>query len=74
MLEMRPDCESCGRDLYPDSLDAVICSFECSFCIDCAAFTGYICLNCGGELCKRPTRLGSALLDYPASQKRKFKS
>ncbi len=74
MLEMRPDCEACGKDLHPDSLDAVICSFECSFCSDCAARTGYICPNCGGELCKRPTRLGSALMDYPASQVRRYKA
>lgn len=36
MLQLRPNCECCGRDLPPDAIDAVICSFECTFCQSCA--------------------------------------
>jgi hypothetical protein len=32
MLQLRPDCECCDADLPPDSGDAPICSFECTFC------------------------------------------
>ena len=72
MLEMRPDCERCGRDLAPDSDDAFICSFECSFCADCVetALHGG-CPNCGGDLVRRPTRAAHLLERYPASSKRR---
>ena len=73
MLEMRPDCETCGTDLHADSLGAHICSFECTFCATCALATANICPNCGGELLPRPTRTGEALLDHPASTARRFK-
>ena len=57
MLEMRPGCECCDRDLPPGSRDAMICSFECTFCADCARdVLGGICPNCGGELVRRPVR------------------
>ena len=58
MLEMRPDCERCGADLPPDSRDALICSFECTFCAACAhgPLAG-VCPNCGGDLQQRPTRI-----------------
>lgn len=57
MLELRPDCECCGRDLPPDSPDARICSFECTFCVTCvAAFVTGNCPNCGGNLTSRPIR------------------
>ena len=46
MLEMRPDCERCGRDLAAEAAGAAICSFECTFCADCAATLGN-CPNCG---------------------------
>lgn len=54
MLEMRPQCEKCGRDLPPDSPDAVICSYECTFCREHELAA---CPNCKGELVRRPTRL-----------------
>ena len=58
MLEMRENCERCGRDLPVDSPDAVICSFECTFCADCAQSSlGGKCPNCGGVLERRPTRI-----------------
>ena len=72
MLAMRPDCERCGRDLPPDSKEARICSFECTFCADCAegSLSG-ACPNCGGELQARPTRAAHLLDKYPASTERK---
>ena len=57
MLELRHGCECCHRDLPPDSAEARICSFECTFCASCAdAKLGGICPNCGGELVPRPRR------------------
>ncbi|MCY1286810.1 hypothetical protein D9M68_205290 [compost metagenome] len=73
MLELRPGCECCDRDLPGDSLDALICSFECTFCTDCGARLGGHCPNCGGPLLPRPPRLGAALARHPASTARVFK-
>src|SRR3546814_10020673 len=53
MLEMRPDCERCGRDLPADVHGAFICSFECTFCADCADKLDERCPNCGGDLLDR---------------------
>lgn len=57
MLELRPSCEHCDRDLPPDSQQAKICSFECTFCADCAdnIFLN-VCPNCGGGFVARPVR------------------
>jgi len=74
MLAMRPDCERCGADLAADQPGAFICSFECSFCADCAEAIDEHCSNCGGELMDRPTRVGAALKKFPASSARKFSS
>ena len=50
MLELRPNCECCDRDLRPDSELARICTFECTFCADCAeGVFGGRCPNCGGD-------------------------
>ena len=73
MLEMCPDCERCGRDLLPGSGEALICSFECTFCAECAETLDDRCPNCGGELLDRPARVGEALARHPASSVRKFK-
>lgn len=63
MLEVRPCCEHCGRDLPPDALDAQICTFECTFCSRCADhLLANVCPNCSGELVARPLR-PSALLE-----------
>lgn len=71
MLELRPGCECCDRDLPPESADARICSFECTFCAACAdGVLGGRCPNCGGELVRRPIRPAAALAKYPASTKR----
>jgi hypothetical protein len=73
MLEMRPDCESCGADLPADAHGAFICSFECTFCAECADEMDERCPNCGGELMDRPSRVGAALKKHPASTERKYK-
>ena len=71
MLEMRPNCECCDRDLPPGSTDARICSFECTFCVTCAEGTLQgSCPNCGGELVARPSRAGKPLSRHPASTQR----
>jgi hypothetical protein len=74
MLQLRPGCECCDRDLPPESLDARICSFECTFCVDCAQdrLQG-ICPNCGGELVRRPIRPAAMLARSPATSARTYK-
>jgi hypothetical protein len=75
MLELRPGCECCDRDLPPDSREALICTFECTFCADCARdLLSGICPNCGGELVARPIRTPAMLAKHPASTKRVFKA
>jgi hypothetical protein len=71
MLQLRPNCECCDRDLPPETRDAMICTFECTFCADCAQtrFHG-ACPNCGGELVRRPVRPAGKLEKYPASSER----
>lgn len=71
MLQLRPNCEQCDRDLPAASTDALICSFECTFCRECALqVLQCICPNCGGELLQRPRRPAGKLLSYPASTER----
>ena len=71
MLQMRPNCECCDRDLPPDDAGAMICSFECTWCSACAqSVLRGKCPNCGGDLMPRPTRRGDALARNPASTKR----
>ncbi|HEY6940748.1 DUF1272 domain-containing protein [Dokdonella sp.] len=72
MLELRPHCECCGKDLAPDAEDAMICSFECTFCAACVAQRlGHACPNCGGGLERRPRRPAAMLARYPASTARR---
>jgi hypothetical protein len=73
MLELRPNCECCGTDLPPDSDQALICSFECTWCRDCAArrLPGGVCPNCGGGLVTRPIRPAGKLQRFPPSATRK---
>jgi uncharacterized protein len=68
VLELRPNCECCNVDLLPESADARICSFECTFCARCTdGHFGGRCPNCGGLLVQRPIRPSAALIDHPAS-------
>jgi len=71
MLTLLPNCECCDRDLPPESAEARICTYECTFCADCAEqrFHG-ICPNCGGELVRRPIRPPARLLRDPAATER----
>jgi hypothetical protein len=74
MLQLRPNCECCNADLPPQTEDARICSFECTFCRSCAetVLKGR-CPNCGGELVARPRRPASKLQKFPASTERIYK-
>jgi hypothetical protein len=70
MLQLRPNCECCDRDL-PPATPAMICSFECTFCPDCAeARLGGVCPNCGGGFERRPVRPVALLARFPASTER----
>jgi uncharacterized protein YciI len=71
MLQLRPNCQCCDADLPGDSGEAFICSYECTFCRDCAAnaLQGR-CPNCGGELLRRPRRPPAKLAKDPASTAR----
>ena len=74
MLNLRPNCECCNRDLAPDAADARICSFECTFCATCASDVLHDrCPNCGGELVARPRRPADKLAKFPASTERVYK-
>jgi len=71
MLQLRPNCECCNTDLPPDSTGARICTFECTFCCDCAdGILAGRCPNCGGELVQRPRRPVEKLAKYPAAAER----
>ena len=76
MLELRPTCEHCDRALPPESAEAWICSFECTFCGDCVEnVLRNVCPNCGGGFMPRPVRPArnlngdNYLGKYPASAK-----
>ena len=74
MLEIRPNCEYCNRDLPAESAGAFICTFECTFCVECATnILKGVCANCDGELVRRPRRPTEKLAKYPASTERIFK-
>lgn len=77
MLEIRPNCEYCDKDLPPTSEEARICTYECTFCTDCVENAlQNVCPNCGGGFVPRPIRPklarrnGVSLVDQPASTKR----
>ena len=71
MLALRPNCEICDCDLPPESTEARICTFECTYCASCAEneLKGR-CANCGGNLERRPIRPAATLVKYPASTER----
>jgi uncharacterized protein len=71
MLDLRPNCECCDVDLPPDSPDARICTFECTFCAHCVDdVLGGVCPNCGGNFVPRPIRPPHELAAHPASTQR----
>jgi hypothetical protein len=59
-LEMKKECEKCGRAV-PDGAEAWMCSYECTFCPECAEEMNSVCPNCGGELVRRPRRANKDL-------------
>src|SRR5258708_29315227 len=79
MLEIRPACENCDKPLPNDSNEAMICSFECTFCTHCVKnILGNVCPNCGGGFEKRPTRptncvTKNCVTNYPVSTTKKFR-
>jgi uncharacterized protein len=77
MLQLRPNCEACDKDLPPAAADARICSYECTFCADCVQHVLHnVCPNCGGGFTPRPIRpatewrSGVSLAKQPASTTR----
>ncbi|NNK61119.1 MAG: DUF1272 domain-containing protein [Flavobacteriaceae bacterium] len=69
MLEIRPTCEHCNIPLPFDSEDAMICTFECTFCKNCVQLLEHVCPNCGGNFVERPIRPSKLLNKYPVSTK-----
>jgi len=68
VLELRPTCENCNKDLPHDSKEAMICTFECTFCKDCVTLLKAVCPNCGGGFEIRPIRPLHLLPKYPVSK------
>ncbi|MDZ7873188.1 MAG: DUF1272 domain-containing protein [Rhizobium sp.] len=61
LLELRPNCELCDRDLLPDSADARICTYECTYCVACVeSVLQNVCPTCGGGFAPRPIRPANA--------------
>jgi len=76
-LQLRPNCEYCDKDLPPNSIEARICSYECTFCADCTENRlQNVCPNCGGGFVSRPIRPakewrpGLSVAKRPPSDKR----
>ena len=68
MLEIRPTCEHCNKSLPHDSSEAMICTFECTYCKECVEnVLQHVCPNCGGGFEKRPIRPKNLLKKYPTS-------
>lgn len=74
MLEMRPVCENCSKKLPNESDEAMVCTFECTFCENCVNdILKNVCPNCGGGFEKRPTRPKNKLKKHPVTTKKVFK-
>ncbi len=66
MLQLRPSCENCDKSLPNESNEAMICAYECTFCIDCVQKILFnVCPNCGGGFEKRPTRPKQYITKHP---------
>jgi hypothetical protein len=81
MLELRPNCELCDKDLPPEAADARICTYECTFCADCVDNVLFdVCPNCGGGFQRRPIRprgewrAGTGLAHDPPGAERRHTS
>jgi hypothetical protein len=81
MLELRPNCELCDKDLPPNAVDARICSYECTFCAACVGDVLHdVCPNCGGGFQARPVRpakawrAGNGLVNDPPGDRRRSAS
>ena len=80
-LSLRPNCEYCDKDLPADSLEARICTYECTFCADCVdTHLSNVCPNCGGGFVPRPIRPAKAwrpdtglAVDLPGTKRRHTK-
>ncbi|MGH1383411.1 DUF1272 domain-containing protein [Kordia sp.] len=74
MLEIRPTCEHCNKALPNTSTEAMICSFECTYCKECALeIFENVCPSCSGNFVARPIRPKKLIENYPASAKPIFK-
>jgi hypothetical protein len=74
MLAIKPNCEHCNKDLPNTSREAMICSFECTYCKKCAIqIFENVCPSCAGNFVERPIRPSIMIKKYPASIKRVFK-
>ncbi len=74
MLEIRPNCEHCNKDLPNTSTEAMICSYECTYCKECALeIFKNVCPSCAGNFVPRPIRPRAEIISNPASVKRLFK-
>lgn len=74
MLEIRPSCENCDKPLPNDSDQAMICTYECTFCKDCVeTILLNVCPNCGGGFEKRPTRPKAQLEKNPPQKDKVLK-
>jgi len=75
-LQLRPNCEGCDKDLLPTASDAMICTYECTWCAPCVERLRNVCPNCGGGFVPRPIRParewrpGLSLRQRPASTER----
>lgn len=76
MLELRPNCELCDVDLPPTATTAMICTYECTYCVPCVEQLSNVCPNCGGGFSSRPIRpvldwrKGLSLRHQPGSENR----
>lgn len=74
MLELRPVCENCNKSLPNESEEAMICTYECTFCEACVNNLFHnVCPNCGGGFTKRPSRPKAGLLKNPAKKEPLFR-
>lgn len=74
MIEIRQNCENCNASLPPNSEEARICAFECTFCKTCVeTILQNVCPNCGGGFEKRPVLPKEYLVKYSPSDKKIFK-